>query len=116
MHMSNLFMVLSEPVHVQGGEFAVVSATAAGIDIRRFPTHLEAHHYHFMVDGCLRMGAGLPFQYVIVATDADYASFRQKFDREYERLSTARLPIRSVLAGSVSSLKYLVKHILRGRR
>lgn len=113
--MSNLFMVLSEPVQVQSGEFAVVSGTAAGINIRRFPTYVEAQDYHFMVDGCLRMGVGLPFRYVIVGTDADYASFRQKFDREYDQLSTARLPIRSQLAESVSSLRHLVAHILRGR-
>jgi hypothetical protein len=114
--MSNLFMVLSEPVHVQGGEFAVVSGTAAGIDIMRFPTRLDALDYHVMVDGCLRMGVGLPFQYVIVETEADYASFRQKFDKEYERLSAAPQPIGSQIAESISSLKHLVAHILRARR
>lgn len=113
--MSNLFVVLSEPVQVQGGGFSVVCGTAAGINIRQFPTQLAALDYHIMVDGCLRMGVGMPFRYVIVETEADYVSFRQKFDREYERLSTARLSIRSRLAESVSSLKHLMAHLLRGR-
>lgn len=114
--MGRLFMVLSKPIQLHEKEFAVVSGTVAGIDIKSFSTRPEAHAYHSMIDGCLRVAIGLPFQYVIVDIETDYFSFRKKFDQEYERLSAEPAPIRLRFTDSVSRLKRLVAKIPRGRR
>ena len=114
--MGGLFMVLSKPLQLHKDEFAVVSGTVVGINIKRFSTSPEAHDYHSIIDGCLRMAVELPFQYVVIDTEADYISFKKNFDREYERLSAEHAPIRLQLAESVSWLKDIVAKILRGRR
>jgi hypothetical protein len=83
--MLGLFAILSAPARMHDGAFAIVVASAAGIEVKTFATAKAAmRHYRILLAG-LQMAAEPPFELVVVDGEADYAVLRTRVGQEYER-------------------------------
>jgi hypothetical protein len=83
--MASLFAILSAPARMRDGAFAIVVASAAGIEVKTFATAKTAmRHYRILLAG-LQMGAEPAFELVVVDGETDYAALRTRVDQEYER-------------------------------
>jgi hypothetical protein len=90
--MASLFAILSAPVRVHDGAFAIVVASAAGIEVKTFATAAAARrHYRILLAG-LQMAAEAAFELVVVDGESDYATLRRRIDREYARRAAAEPP------------------------
>jgi hypothetical protein len=83
--MASLFAIVSAPVRMHDGAFAIVIASAAGIEVKTFATVKAAmRHYRMLLAG-LQMGAEPALDLVVVDGETDYAALRTRVDQEYER-------------------------------
>lgn len=88
--MASLFAILSAPVRMHDGAFAIVVASAAGIEVKTFATAKAARrHYRILLAG-LQMAAEPAFELVVVDSESDYARLRTRIDREYARRIAAQ--------------------------
>jgi hypothetical protein len=92
--MADLFTILSTPVQMRDGTFAVVIGTVAGIEVKEFATLREAKTHYRMLVACLRMVIEAPLELVIIDGETEYLPLRVKFDEEYKRRVHARPPVR----------------------
>jgi hypothetical protein len=83
--MACLFAILSTPVCLREGAFAVVIGTIAGIEVKQFATLREARNHYRLLVTCLRMAVEAPLELVIIDGETEYLSLREKFDKEYEQ-------------------------------
>lgn len=83
--MACLFAILSTPVRLREGAFAVVIGTIAGIEVKQFATLREARNHYRLLVTCLRMAVEAPLEIVVVDGETEYLSLREKFDKEYEQ-------------------------------
>jgi hypothetical protein len=90
--MASLFAILSAPARMHDGAFAVVVASAAGIEVKTFATARAARRHYRIRLACLQMAAEPPFELVVVDGEADYAALRRRVDQEYERRESAAPP------------------------
>lgn len=93
--MASLFAILSAPVRMHDGAFAVVIASAAGIEVKTFATARAATRHYRILLACLQMAAEPAFELVIVDGESDYTVLRRRVDQEYERRTTAQSPVPS---------------------
>jgi hypothetical protein len=83
--MASLFAILSAPVRMPDGAFAIVIASAAGVEVKTFATAKAATRHYRILLACLQMSVEPPFELVIVDGESDYAALRRRVDQEYER-------------------------------
>jgi hypothetical protein len=83
--MASLFAILSAPVRLRDGAFAIVVASAAGTEVKTFATAKAAMRYYGILLAGLQMGAEPAFELVVVDGETDYAALRTRVDQEYER-------------------------------
>lgn len=93
--MASLFAILSAPVRMHDGAFAIVIASAAGIEVKTFATVKAAMRHYRILLACLQMAAEPAFELVIVDGESDYTVLRRRVDQEYERRTTAQSPVPS---------------------
>jgi hypothetical protein len=90
--MASLFAILSAPVRMHDGAFAIVVGSAAGIEVKTFTTATAARrHYRILLAG-LQMAAEPAFELVVVDGESDYATLRTRIDREYARRAAVEPP------------------------
>jgi hypothetical protein len=92
--MADLFTILSTPVRMRDGTFAVVIGTIAGIEVKEFATLREARTHYRMLVACLRMVIEVPLELVIIDDETEYLPLRMKFDEEFKRRVHPRPPVR----------------------
>src|SRR5262245_49000723 len=92
--MTDLFTILSAPVRMRDGTFAVVIGTIAGIEVKEFATSSEAKTHYRMLLACLRMVVEAPLELVIIDDETEYLPLRAKFDEEFKRRVYARPRVR----------------------
>lgn len=85
--MPKLFMVVSTPVRMDDGIYAVLAGSTVGCEVKRFATRPKAESYFRMFVGSLQIAVEIPFEFVLIDSETDYWPARQKVDFEIERLS-----------------------------
>lgn len=83
--MTHLFAILSTPVRVREGVFAVVIGTNAGIEMREFVSLREATTRYRLLVTCFRMAVEAPIELVVVDGETEYPALRRRFDAEYDQ-------------------------------
>lgn len=109
--MPGLFVIHSTPVRMPDGGFSVMVGTVAGVDIKRFVRRDEADSYQKMLVSSLRCAVEVPFEYVLIDSETEYLPLKDKFDREYDRLSAQQPSPPAHLAFSVASLKKIAARV-----
>jgi hypothetical protein len=83
--MAHLFAILSTPVRIREGVFAVVIGTNAGIEVREFASLREATTRYRLLVTCFRMAVEAPIELVVIDGETEYLALRERFDAEYDR-------------------------------
>jgi hypothetical protein len=92
--MAHLFAILSHPVRVREGAFAVVIGSNSGVEVKEFASLREATNRYRLLVTCFRMAIEAPIELVIIDGETEYLSLRRKFDAEYARRTVAMPPMR----------------------
>ena len=81
--MAHLFAILSTPVRIREGVFAVLIGSNSGIEVREFASLREATTRYRLLVTCFRMAVEAPIELVVVDGETEYLALRSKFDAEY---------------------------------
>jgi hypothetical protein len=84
--MPKLVAVLSSPVRLRDGVFAVVFGSVAGVNVKEFSTKDDANRYFRSLRVALSMAPELTFKFILIENETEYSSLRPKFDDAYERI------------------------------
>ena len=83
--MAHLFAILSTPVRIREGVFAVLIGTNAGIEVKEFASLREATTRYRLLVTCFRMAVEAPIELLVIDGETEYLALREKFDAEYDR-------------------------------
>jgi len=87
--VAHLFAILSHPVRVREGAFAILIGSNAGIEVKEFASLRQATMRYRLLLACFRMAIDAPLELVIVDSETEYLPLRRKFDAEYMRRAMA---------------------------